>query len=83
MQQSYSPFSLQLDDVNDAYSHDEIRYEEKHEELLNKFGTERTQDKERYEVIVNNLLPLSSNNITYICYLIPTESHAFKGDREI
>ena len=46
----YVCFSLQLEDVNSAYNHDEIRFDEKHQELLTKFETERTQDKTKYEV---------------------------------
>ena len=43
---------FQLEDVNNAYNHDEIRFEDKHKELLTKFETERTQDKTKYEVCI-------------------------------
>ena len=53
-------------DVNQAYSHDEIRFTEKHEELLTKFETERTHDKAKYEVLdwrnKYNLFPQSTES---------------------
>ena len=53
MMLSVASLCTQLEDVNNAYSHDEIRFDGKHEELLTKFQTERTQDKTKYEVKQN------------------------------
>ena len=50
MMLSVASLCTQLEDVNNAYSHDEIRFDGKHDELLTKFQTERTQDKTKYEV---------------------------------
>ena len=40
----------QLDDVQQDYTMDEIRFEEKHEDLLGRYKNERDSERKQYEV---------------------------------
>ena len=71
---------LQLEDVNNAYDHDEIRFEEKHKELLTRFETERTQDKTKYEVCTH-CGPTSLMSCVVTSHP-QSESDTTEGDRE-
>ena len=41
---------IQLEDVQQAYTMDEIRFEEKYEDLLGRYQSERDTERKEYEV---------------------------------
>ena len=41
---------VQLEDVQQAYTMDEIRFEEKYEDLLGRYQSERDTERKGYEV---------------------------------
>ena len=43
---------MQLEDVQQAYTMDEIRFEEKYEDLLGQYQSERDTERKGYEVSV-------------------------------
>ena len=44
----------QLEDVQQAYTMDEIRFEEKYEDLLGRYQSERDTERRQYEVSHNS-----------------------------